>query len=62
MVASILTACFFSSGRSMAANRGNTDKDGEEKPVYEKRQTIFASILLHMAKNLIAVLSIGLLI
>lgn len=39
MVASILTACFFSSGRSMAANRGNTDKDGEEKPVYEKRQT-----------------------
>lgn len=30
--------------------------------VYEKRQTIFASILLHMAKNLIAVLTIGLLI
>ena len=37
-VAGILAACLFSADCLMAADPGNTDKEREEKPAYEKRQ------------------------
>ena len=37
-VAGILAACLFSADCLMAADRGNTDKEREGKPAYEKRQ------------------------